>query len=290
MQPHRGIGRPGQSKYAQSKRRYARTNWRLEKPKTNRKFRWHDGQGRQLTAGGLLPYDGNGVWLVGEQDRENSIEWTDLGGRYEFEDGDIFKTIAREVGEELYHSSELLHRDIVFFSQRYAPVYVNGHQKVPVYICYPVPIIELMRRGFVLDPELFLRNRSMVLKSNPMVPENYYPAVQLKYFPYSILRQVLNGERKTPTLKFRLRSVLKKFLPRIEKTEKFHQRLKETQATPENVESCKSKSVVRSSEESGIRDNSWRSGPPNMLEAQEIDCSRNPRPGFSAKGISPERR
>ena len=27
------------------------------KKKTPKKFRWHDGTGRELTAGGILPYD-----------------------------------------------------------------------------------------------------------------------------------------------------------------------------------------------------------------------------------------
>lgn len=207
------ISEPGTSKH-QRKRSWG--------PTKSRKFRWHDGKGRQLTAGGLLPYDGEGIWLVGEMDRNGSIAWTDLGGRYEFEDGDIFKTIAREVGEELYHSSELLRRDILYFSKRYSPIYVNGHRKIPVYVCYPVPISELSKRGFILDPELFEERRQEVLKSNPMVPPSYYPSVELKYFSYAEIRRSLRGDPKCLTLKFRLRSILRQFLPRVEKTEKYH--------------------------------------------------------------------
>ena len=190
------------------------------KTKSSRKFRWHDGQGRQLTAGGMLPYDANGVWLIGERDREsNDIKWTDMGGKYEFEDGDIFKTIAREVGEELYHSSELLRSDILYFSKKYPPIYVKGHQKIPVYVCYPIPTSELMRRGFFLDPILFLENRQNVLLSNPTVPIYYYPSVKLDYFSFHTLRKALHNEPGTTILKFRLRSILKHFLPRIKKLE-----------------------------------------------------------------------
>ena len=213
---------PGSGKSGSAVRRRQYYRHRYEKPKNGKKFRWHDGKGRQLTAGGLLPYDGLGVWLVGEQDRGGPVEWTDMGGRYEYEDGDIFKTIAREVGEELYHSAELLRRDIVYFSGRYPPVYVNGHQKLPVYICYPVPIAELLKKGFVLDPELFEENRRTVLSSNPMVPKNYYPTVVLRFFPYNILNRALEGKEECPVLKFRLRRILKQFLPRIGKIEKYH--------------------------------------------------------------------
>lgn len=193
-----------------------------EKPK---KYRWHDGNGRQLTAGGLLPYDEKGIWLVGEQDSSGprAVEWTDMGGRYEYEDGDIYKTIAREVGEELYHSAELLRRDIVYFSRKYSPVYVNGHQGLPVYICYPVPINELTKKDFVLDPLLFQKNRRNVLDSNPTVPPNYYPTVELRHFPYCVIYRALKKEKGTPILKFRIQRILKIFLQKMKKPIKNNQ-------------------------------------------------------------------
>jgi len=210
-------------------------NWNSEKSKNSRKFRWYDGKGRHLTAGGLLPYDGGGVWLIGEMGRSEDVEWTDLGGKYEYGDGDIYKTIAREVGEELYHSSELLRRDVFHFSMTYSPVYVNGHKKTPVYICYPVPIYELSKKGFVLDPDMFEICRQEVIKSNPMVPPNFYPAVRLKYFLYQDLRDALTGKENAPNLKFRLKNILQQFLPRIKKIEKYHKGRTQYQNEPPGI-------------------------------------------------------
>ena len=188
-----------------------------EKPK---KYRWYDGHDRQLTAGGLLPYDEKGVWLVGEQDTGGSVGWTDMGGRYEFEDCDIYKTIAREVGEELYHSSELLRRDVVDFSKKYKPIYVNGHQGLPVYICYPVHTRELAKKDFILDPQLFQKNRRDALESNPSVPVNYYPTIELRYFSYCAINRALKKEKGSPILKFRIQRILKSFLQKMKNSGK----------------------------------------------------------------------
>ena len=179
--------------------------------KKGKKFRWHDGHGRKLTAGGLMPYDDKGVWLVAERGKSDQIVWTDLGGRYMFEDCDIYKTIAREVGEELYHSAELLRRDVFSLAQKYTAVYVNGHRGLPVYVCYPVPLFELEKVGFSLNPEQFDKNRSEALQSNPSVPEDYYVTVGLGYFTYEQINSLLKG-KSWPKLSYRIRRILKEFL------------------------------------------------------------------------------
>lgn len=199
--------------YKKNNQRIKRLTWNSDKIKKNKRFHWYDGKGRFLTAGGLLPYDKRGVWLIGERNRLGEIEWTDLGGKYEYEDGDIYKTIAREVGEELYHSSELLRRDVFHFSLKYYPIYVNGHKKTPVYVCYPVNISDLSKKGFFLDPELFEVCRQEVIKSNPTVPANFYPVVKLRYFSYKELHDAVNGEKESINLKFRIRKILLQFLP-----------------------------------------------------------------------------
>ena len=183
-------------------------NGRWNPKKTNRyissskKFRWYDEQGRQLTAGGLLPYDDRGVWVIGEQKtRDGEIEWTDPGGKYKFEDCDIYTTISREFSEELYHSSSISRECILNIKKTNTPTYVNGHRGTPVYICYIVHTDELKKYQVKLDPDLFLRYRQKTLSGNPNVPPEYYSSVKLKHILFSEIGNV--------NLSYRLKRILR---------------------------------------------------------------------------------
>ena len=182
----------------------AKNNYKGSK---NSKFMWEDGDGRKLTAGGLVPYNDKGIWLVAERGKKmEHVVWTDVGGRYMFEDCDIYKTIAREAGEELYHSSELLRQHVIQISKNNKPIYVNGHRGLPVYIAYPVTTEELEKYGFVLDPRQFHKNRIQALKSNPYVPREYYVTIQLKFFTWN---DIFGEFSKKPRLSYRIKRILK---------------------------------------------------------------------------------
>ena len=170
--------------------------------KVTKKFRWYDGNGRQLTAGGLLPYDDEGIWVIGEKKtKDGDIEWTDPGGKYKFEDCDIYTTITREFSEELYHSSTISRDCIMNIKENNTPTYVNGHQNKPVYVCYIVHTSELKQHGVKLDKDLFLKNRYQTLIGNPDVPPEYYSSVELKHISFSDI--------KNENLSYRLRRILK---------------------------------------------------------------------------------
>jgi hypothetical protein len=167
-----------------------------------KKFRWHDEQGRQLTAGGLLPYDDKGIWVIGEKKTKDSeLEWTDTGGKYKFEDCDIYTTISREVSEELYYSSILSREAILKIKETHTPVYVNGHQSKPVYICYIVHIDILQKYGLYLDRDLFINYRNKAINSNPDVPPEYYSSIDLKHLTFESLN--------FSPLSYRLKRILK---------------------------------------------------------------------------------
>lgn len=194
-----------------------------------KKFLWHDGNGRRLTAGGLVPYNEKGIWLVAERGKKaDNITWTDMGGRYMYDDCDIFKTIAREVGEEIYHSSELLRRDILKIAENNKPIYVNGHRGFPVYIAYPATTDELKNYGFVLNPSLFDTNRVEALKSNPDVPPEYYVTVKLKFFTWN---EIFGVTTKHPKLSYRIKRILKDPL-----FQKFANRYKQPKILSRNIE------------------------------------------------------
>lgn len=170
------------------------------------KYRWHDGQGRQLTAGGLLPYDDDGIWTVSELKNGELVE-TDLGGKYHFDDCDIFQTIAREVSEELYFSSELRRKDVLQISYEIEPVYINGHKNHPVYICFLAHVDLLDRFDFKLDVIEFQNQRAKTLYSNPQVPKSYYTSLRLRHIPFSDLKDALQ-DKNSIRISYRLRRIL----------------------------------------------------------------------------------
>ena len=184
-------------------------NYRRFAPHSPIKFRWHDPDGRQLSAGGILPYDENGLWLIAEFDSqaEHGVSWKDIGGKYRFEDGDIYQTIAREFCEEVYNSAEITRKQILKIAKHYSPIYIDGHTGKPVYISYPVHISFLASIGIKLNPEEFLKMRKEILRSNPSVPPSYYLSFELKYMTYKEIANSLEGKDKL-SLSSRLRSLI----------------------------------------------------------------------------------
>jgi hypothetical protein len=164
-----------------------------------KKFRWHDGFDRQLTAGGILVYDDKGFWAVGETDKSGNV-YTDFGGKYNYEDCDIYATIIREAREETYNVVDMTYKMMMNIKNKYEPVYVNGYQRKPVYVCYVVPISEISMD--VIDKREFHARRNAALLANPQVPAEYYGSVDLAYITFDDLNRGLYR------LSYRLKRIL----------------------------------------------------------------------------------
>jgi len=161
---------------------------KVNRKKPNTKFKWKPSKDKEmtLTAGGLLPFDDRGIWVIGEYNKTNPkiLEYTDFGGRYNFEDGDIFATIAREFNEETYHSSEITRKQVLKLSKLFENVYIDGYHHKPVYICMIVPTTALRLLDISLDKDKFAERRAIVLNQNPDVPRKYYRPQELLYITY----------------------------------------------------------------------------------------------------------
>lgn len=174
-----------------------------------KKFRWHDPYGRQLTAGGILPYDDNGMWAIVEKKKSN-LELSDMGGKYHFEDGDIYFTIAREFCEELYHSVDVTRKNILDLTEKGEFCYILGYNAIPVYGVLVIHTDELEKLGIRLCPELFSLQRKKIIAQNPHVPDEYYSSVELKHIPFADLKEYY--EKKPCYISNRLSRIIKNSL------------------------------------------------------------------------------
>jgi len=192
--------------YRRSKRGPRTPQQSAKKYSPRKKFRWHDpDSGHTFTAGGILFYDDHGVWVIGEKDK-NGIVYTDIGGRYAYEDGNIWTTIGRELREETYGLCEMFVSEIVTLAKKYPPVYVNGHDNRPVYICLVVPLSALSlysRDHFSLNPTLFEIKRRKIISENPDVPVEYYSPCILTKLTFDELKD------SSFPLSYRLKRILK---------------------------------------------------------------------------------
>lgn len=174
------------------------------------KFWWKDDLGRDVAAGGILILDTQivngvkerGIWVISEKSRKNEgTEYTDFGGRYNQDDGDIYATIHREFREETYNTNEIPYSVIKKLAtdssneNKFVYRMVKGK-----YLCLVVD------REYL--PPLNLDNcdiqsaKQQVIKSNPYVAPEVYRTENLVFIPFSKLKK---GDL---SLSFRLNEIL----------------------------------------------------------------------------------
>tara|TARA_R100000750_G_scaffold3774_1_gene3022 strand:- start:608 stop:1177 length:570 start_codon:yes stop_codon:yes gene_type:complete len=173
------------------------------KPK---RYSYIDNEGNSLSAAGILPYDAKGIWVIGEKGK-NVILYTDMGGRYDYHDCDIYQTISREFNEELYHSVEITRSQMEELYPKSKRIYIKGPKGDIVYVSVLVHVDTLAKLGIHLSPESFSNCRDKVVKANPSVPDKLYESVELKYLTYPEIEVLLKQNRVST----RLRKILAQF-------------------------------------------------------------------------------
>lgn len=184
------------------------------KQSKKRRPAWRDPRGNMLTAGGILFYDDDGIWVIGEMEKGTTV-YTDMGGKYEFEDCSIYGTITRELREETYDMCEITVKQLKALAKSSVPVYVNGHHGQPVYICYPVHLRTLSEVGVEIkfDDSEFKRSRLETIFTNPTIPPHFYNSIEIRHIKFEDI------ENEKFPLSFRLQrimrySLLNKFVPK----------------------------------------------------------------------------
>ncbi len=154
------------------------------------KYKYHSKDGKRLAAGGILFFEettrGKGLWLIEEEENGETI-YTDFGGKYDHNDGDIFATISREFREECYNTAEVSYNDIKNIPEDHH-VYIDGYDGKPVYLCV---ICHINQFGIQFDSAEIKRKRREIIDTNPNVPEKWYRTLDVKFV---LLRDIKNGK------------------------------------------------------------------------------------------------
>ncbi|HSA76270.1 MAG TPA: hypothetical protein VLE02_01875 [Nitrosarchaeum sp.] len=163
-----------------------------------------------VSGGGLIIYDNIGIYCIKERKKDYDV-YNDVGGKYQFEDGDIFATIAREFAEETYYTCEITRKCVVELLEKEGvkQIYLNNPESHPVYLCVIVPNI-LLAKDLRIDANKFKEARTKVLENNPTVPTSYYNSLEICHVPFTYLKSHITDHTK---INFRLSSILKLWLP-----------------------------------------------------------------------------
>ena len=186
--------------------------------------------GYYIAAGGIIICDKQeirgvvkeGIWAIVEKSRKggNGYELTDIGGKYDWNDGDIYATIAREFQEELYHTTEIKYEEIrslcmknnerkeatnfneIYIMRRgkYMCLIVNRNLLSPIKLS---PELVENKRKTVLSTNRFCIHRHHDPKTNMACREEMYRTLSLKFLPFDEV-----AENKY-VLSYRLATILK---------------------------------------------------------------------------------
>lgn len=173
---------------------------------------WKDENNNNIAAGGILILDEvnneKGIWVITEKCKKScsgysDFEYTDIGGRYSQDDGDIYATISREFREETYNTDEIPRRDIeqLMNSDHSSEKFVY-RMSTGKYLCLVVSRKYLPK--LYLNNEMVKKNKADILIHNPYVLPSNYRTIDLVFLPFSKIKI-----GKT-SLSFRLKDILTK--------------------------------------------------------------------------------
>lgn len=152
--------------------------------------------GCRLTAGGIFFYDKvnhiKGLWLLKEKDKNEEV-YTDFGGKYDYNDGDIYATISREFREETFNTEEISYKKIVKVPHDHH-IYIKGFDDRPIYLCMAVYKGDYKLK---FDQLKLKSEKQKILDRNQFVPPNWYTTISIEFIPLAQLHNVqLSGRFK----------------------------------------------------------------------------------------------
>lgn len=166
------------------------------------KYKFHADDGKKLAAAGILFFEqttyGKGIWVIEEEENDKLI-YTDFGGKYDHNDGDILATACREFREETYNTQEITYKDIKTLPSTHH-VYINGYDGNPVYLCV---VMHINQFNITFNSKSIEIEKEKILKANPSIPKNWYRTKDVKFI---LLKDISNGKYR---LSNRLAAILR---------------------------------------------------------------------------------
>lgn len=176
-----------------------------------------------ISAGGILFYDNEGIWMISES-CSKGINFTDFGGRYSKDDCDIYQTISRELFEESYTTIDIPRKDLLtILFKNPSPllndksetnvgvhkVYVHGHDNQPAYKCFIVHTNLMKGYNIDISTETFEEGRNYTITKNPNTPSRHYKVCGLYHIPFERIKDIELSYRMNKIIKH---SFLKKYI------------------------------------------------------------------------------
>lgn len=173
------------------------------------KWWWASPDGWYIAAGGIIIRDicddKEGIWVLIEKSRRGyGQEYTDIGGKYDWNDGDIYATISREFREELYNTDEIPYKTIKRLCEQFKSYDKNNQlfmMRKGKYMCLIVDRSVLP--NLELDSKQVENARSNVLSRNHFCRDEMYRTISLRFLPFD---EVVDHKN---LLSYRLSNILK---------------------------------------------------------------------------------
>lgn len=151
-----------------------------------------------LAGGGVIFFNSLGMFLLKEKaySRRRKEHITDIGGKYNSDDIDIYQTISRELSEESYHEINLTREAIRFFyneDECTKKVYINETPNSYVILFLHTSLLPAILqdkfRSNIID---FKTSREYALKCNPNVCEHHYRSLCLTQYRFDTIKKFFN--------------------------------------------------------------------------------------------------
>lgn len=161
-------------------------------PKKPPKNKYFSPDGKILSAGGIFFFEettqGKGIWVVEEPENGMAV-YTDFGGKYDYNDGDILATISREFREETYNTAEVSYALLRTVHPSHY-VYITGYDNKPVYMCI---VAHINQFNVQFSSQKIRDAKEKILICNPSIPENWYRTADVKFI---LLRDIISGKQR----------------------------------------------------------------------------------------------
>lgn len=178
------------------------------------KFFWIDPITRKkFQSGGILFYNDKGFWSILEE--KKCKEYTDFGGKYNFEDGHIIRCIKRELEEESFGTIEIKTSELISIVQKINSGEIKNSFIIEFGTYYSLVLHTDLFPEIDFDNINFKKERDDTIDQNPFIDKIHYTSLDLVFINFDSLKisddsvYYIEFEKEKISLSFRLNVIIK---------------------------------------------------------------------------------